>query len=191
MKLIDITKTIKEDMIVYPTDPGVSITQFKSLKNANSCNVSSISFGTHTGTHIDAPLHILKNGKAVDKLKLQDLICKVLVVTVKEFFNKGLSKRKSLANTRGILFKGEGIINDSQARYLIDSGIRLVGTESMSIENSSDKSHPVHHLLLDKGIIIEGLNLKGVKSGYYRLICLPLKIKKGDGAPVRAILTYD
>ena len=78
------------------------------------------------------------------------------------------------------------------ARILIRKEVKIIGTDEMSIEKDSDKSHPVHRLLLSNGItIIENLELRKAKPGYYKLLCLPLKIKDGDGAPARAILIYD
>ena len=78
------------------------------------------------------------------------------------------------------------------AGMLLKKKIRLVGTEAMSIEASEDKSHPAQRMLLKKGVsIIENLDLKKAKTGYYRFVCLPLRIKDGDGAPVRAVLMYD
>ena len=80
----------------------------------------------------------------------------------------------------------------AQAAALVIKGVKIVGIEGLSIEGPGDKSHPVHHLLLGKDIqIIEGLELEKVKTGWYKLVCLPLKIKNGDGAPARAVLIYD
>ena len=110
-------------------------------------------------------------------------------------FSKNKPFTKDLKKSKGVLFKSGGEktgLRIDEAEILIANRIKLVGIEGMSIDDSQRGRHPVHRLLLGKGIIIiENLNLKGVKSGYYRLICLPLKIEKGDGAPARAILSYD
>lgn len=126
---------------------------------------------------------------------MEDLICNVIVTGIKNFHKKGYFREIGRQHVKGILFKSyrnrNGLTIEG-ARRLINSKIGLIGIDQMSIEEVSNKSHPVHHLLLRKGIIIvEGLNLKKVKPGRYKLICLPLKIKKGDGAPVRAVLGYD
>ncbi len=190
MRYIDISRTIESGMPKYPSDPVVKVSRFKSLKEGNSCNLSKLDFGSHAGTHIDAPLHILEKGKGVDGLKVKDLICRVLVASTYSFYEK--IKKSGI---KGVLFKGtgnRGTITLEQSEMLLKRGIKLIGTESMSIEEPSDKTHPVHRLLLSKGtVIIEGLDLKRVKPGYYKLVCLPLKIKNGDGAPARAVLIYD
>ena len=195
MRYIDISQTIVNGMKKYPSDPPVKIRQFKSLNKGDSCNLKELSFGNHVGTHVDAPGHILKRGARVDKLRLRDLVCNVFVTSSEEFFGNRLYERVNLDNITGILFKnikGKTGITIEQANILLKCGIKVIGTEDMTIEMSSDKTHPVHRLLLGKKIIIiEGLNLKRVRSGCYKLMCLPLKIKAADGAPARAILAYD
>jgi arylformamidase len=189
MIYLDITRTISNGMKKYPSDPAVTVKEFKSFKKGNSCNLYRLSFGSHTGTHIDAPRHIFDKGSTLDDITIDNLICNIVVSYRKDFFKK-IGQKK----VKGVLFKKEGCrgLSVKEAMVLIDNGIRVVGAEAMSIESSSDKSHPVHRLLLGNGIIIiEGLSLGGVKPGYYKLICLPLKIKDSDGAPARAVLAYD
>jgi len=195
MKYIDITQTITKGMERYPSDPSVELRQFKSLKRGNSCNLYRLSLGSHTGTHIDAPRHIFEKGKSVDAIKLQDFFCNTIVIDSERFWEKEFFKKMKPKKIKGALFKSikdKVGLTPKEAEVLIENNIKVVGTEQMSIENPSDKSHPVHRLLLSNNVvIIENLNLKGVKSGYYKLVCLPLKIKNGDGAPARAILVYD
>jgi len=192
MRYIDITKPIYEGMPKYPTDPDVSVKVWKSFNKGNSSNLVQISLGSHTGTHLDAPRHIFDSGRTVDNLKLYDLILDVIVTDAKTFFgNKFYRKLK----VKGVLFKKikkRTGINIEEANVLLEKGIRLVGTEDISIEDPTDKHHPVHRALLKKEIIIiEELDLSKVKHGKYKLVCLPLKIKGGDGSPVRAVLIDD
>ena len=196
MKYIDISHTIYSGMKKYPSDPPVKVSLCKSLNNGNSCNLCTISCGSHSGTHVDAPRHVFKKKKTVDKIKIKDLMCDVAVVDIKQLLKKSFEiKIQKNKNIKGILLKSARNKNGltiREAKMLLRQRINLVGTEEMSIEESKDSSHPVHRLLLKNGIIIvESLNLKKVKQGFYKLICLPLKIKKGDGAPCRAILTHD
>ena len=192
MRYIDITQTISTGMKKYSSDPCVKINQFKSLKRGNSCNLSELTLGTHSGTHIDAPRHIFNRAKTVDRLNLDDLICEVFVTDIGAFLKKGFFAGINRKKVRGVLFnsrKGVAMLTEEQARILVEKNIKLVGTDQLSIEKSSDKSHPAHCLLLANDIIIvENLCLKKANPGHYKLICLPLKIKKGDGSPVRAIL---
>ena len=195
MKYIDITKPIFSGMEKYPTDPDVKVSAHKALERGDSCNLLSVEFGSHTGTHIDAPRHIFDDGRTVDEIDMDSLICRAVVtralsLSEKDFFD-GLKAKK----VRGLLLKGtveEDALTEEQAVLAEQSGIRIVGTERMSIETSENKSHPVHCALLGRNImIVENLALKNVKEGFYKFICLPLKIKGADGAPVRAVLAYD
>lgn len=193
MKYIDITQTITDRMKVYSTDPSVKIKPFKSLKKGNSCNLLELNFGSHTGTHIDAPSHILNRAETLDDIKIEDLFCKVVVVDTQAFFKKDFFRHIKPKRVTGLLLrsgKAQARLTVDAAKSLVDNKMRLVGTDQLSIEKSLDKYHPVHRVLLGNNIIIlEDLNLKKVKSGFYNLICLPLKIKQADGAPARVVLT--
>ena len=195
MRYIDITKTISNRMKVYATDPVVKIKSFKSLKRGNSCNLFELSLGTHAGTHIDAPRHIINKAGTVDNIDLSSLMCDVVVADIdrmrrKDFYN--IAKEK---NIEGILLKNVGkktALNLNDARIFTKNRFKIIGTEEASIEDPKDKKHSVHRILLSRGVvIIENLDLGKVKQGFYKLICLPLKIKNGDGAPVRAVLIDD
>ena len=195
MKYIDISKPIYSNMKGYATDPRVKIKAFKSLNKGSSCNLSIISLGTHTGTHIDAPRHIINKATTVDKISINKLICKVAVVSIDKMRVKEFCDNPKLREAKGILLKNgnsTASMDLKDACIILKNKFKLVGTEEMSIEASADKCHPVHKMLLSKGIVVvENLNLKKVKPGFYNLICLPLNIKNGDGAPARAILIDD
>lgn len=194
MRYIDITRTISSGMKKYPTDPAIEIRPFKSLRKGNSCNLLKLAFGTHTASHIDAPRHISDKGRGVDAIGFDKLICDV-IVGVKEYFFKIAHDRKKMNGIKGVILKGAGkaaYLTATEASLLLRHNIRFIGTGNLSIEDASDRKHPVHRILLEKGAVIaENLKLAGVKTGRYKLICLPLKIKDGDGAPVRAVLIDD
>ena len=192
MKYIDITSPIFNQMKKYPGDPQVKLFNFKSLKKGDSCNLLQLNFGSHTATHIDAPRHIIGDATTVDRIRIKDLICDVIVMNIGEIAKKKYSRK----DCEGILLKCAGKksgLSIGEAKILAKNKFKVVGIEGMSIEeDSKNKLHPVHRLLLSGGtIIIDGLNLKKVKTGYYKLICLPLKIRNGDGSPARAVLAYD
>jgi arylformamidase len=195
--------SICEDMKVYKNRkekiPELVFT--KTHINDGMCE-SKIILGMHTGTHLDAPYHILESGITVDKLNIENLItkCKVIdftnlvdSISKKELLNKGIKKDDFLlfktTNSKNIKFNPDFIYLDkSGAKYLVDLGIKGVGTDGLGIERSQ-KNHETHKLLLGNGIyILEGLNLEQVKSGEYQLIALPLKIKGAEASPVRAVL---
>jgi arylformamidase len=193
MRYLDISRTISVGMKKYPTDPSVKIYSFKSLDRGDSCNLNKLVIGSHTGTHVDAPRHIFKKGCGVDSIKFQNLICDVCVIDIKRFSKKTLLRILNTKEVDGIILKNAKMgLTIEEARILIMKRVRVIGTDEGSIESSCDKFHPVHRLLLESDItIIENLDLRKVKQGDYKLLCLPLKIKNGDGAPARAVLMYD
>lgn len=207
MKIYDISIPISPSMPVYPGDPAVSIVPMKQIAKGDAANVSQLSFGDHTGTHLDPPIHFIPGGKTVDQLDLDTLYGPALVVdmahvdyaiTAKDLERAKLPKRavRILFRTRNAeLWEQPGFQTNyvgfawDAAQWFVERGIKLVGIDYLSAELFDASEPRTHRTLLGAGIIIvEGLNLRDVKPGEYVLACLPLKIKEGDGAPVRAIL---
>ena len=205
MALIDISLPIREGMIVYEGDPGVSVSSAMSLQRGDPANVSMLKFGSHTGTHLDAPLHFIDGAASVDTLALDVLIGPALVA---EISAERTIERAHLAalplggHTRLLLktsnsalwdrpdFAREYVaLSEDGARFLLERGVKLVGVDYLSIEGFGADGHRVHRTLLGAGVIIlEGLDFRRVTPGVYELICLPLRIAGGDGAPCRAVL---
>lgn len=172
--------TISDTLITWPTDPAVSIQKTGRISQGNAYNVSELTFGSHCGTHIDAPYHFEENGIKVDQIPLDYLIGNATVFEIKNTKKIDLSDLESLQLThcRRVIFK---TINSSYWK--------LVGIDYLSVEKFGDKASDTHHTFLKNGvIIIEGLDLSNVNAGDYELIALPLKIKDGDGSPARVIL---
>jgi arylformamidase len=206
MKTYDVTIPIQAEMPVYPGDPPVLIEPRLRLADGDLANVSCYSFGSHTGTHIDPPFHILDDGLTVDQIPLELLIGRTRVVQIgggNEIDAESL-REHDLSDAVRVLFKTrnsymlDGLhqfvetyvhLTVDAAEYLVNSGIKVVGIDYLSVEKFGAERLDVHAVLLRNGvIIIEGLNLKEVEPGDYEMICLPLKIKDGDGAPARVIL---
>ena len=192
MRIHDISKAIEDGMEVYPGDPEVSVRRVARLENGDEANVSAVSFGTHTGTHIDPPLHLLSGGAGADSVSLEALIGPALVVDTggAEIDREFLGAAGIGAAVR-VLFKtgGRGGLTNDASLHLVGKGVRLVGIDGPTIECSGHEGLEAHRALLEAGVVIlEGLELSGVEPGTYELICLPLKIKDGDGAPARAVL---
>jgi arylformamidase len=172
-RIIDITRSLTGDMEVYPGDPPVSVTPML----LGGARVSALQFGSHTGTHVDAPLHFIEGGAGVDRLPMDALVGPALV------------SRDVRPAERLLLFDGNLSVPDAQR--LVDAGLRLVGTDRLTIEEEGG-DHPVHKLLLAAGVVIlETLDMSAVEPGTYQLVCLPLKIAGCDGAPARVILIAD
>ena len=207
MKIYDISVPISPAMPVYPGDPVVSIEPMKQIVKGDAANVSQLSFGDHTGTHLDPPIHFIPGGKTVDQLDLDTLYGPAVVVdmshvdyaiTAKDLERAKLSRRavRILFRTRNTeLWQQPGFQTNyvgfawDAAQWFVEHGVKLVGIDYLSVELFDASEPRVHRTLLGAGIIIvEGLDLRNIEPGKYVLACLPLKIKDGDGAPVRAIL---
>lgn len=206
MKIYDISATVSEALPTWPGDPAVSIRLASSMAQGDEANVTQLSLGAHTGTHIDAPFHFEPDGIGVDALPLDILIgpCRVFDLTgAWEPIGRNALARCDFRGVSRALFKTTnsdfwaqdqfqksfiGLLPEGAA-FLVDRGVRLVGIDYLSIEPFQSPGHPTHHILLRNGVVIlEGLNLKEVPPGDYELIALPIKVKGADGAPVRAVL---
>jgi arylformamidase len=205
-KLYDVTVPIRPDMPVYEGDPAVRITRTASIADGDLANVSRLDLGAHTGTHIDAPVHFRDGAPGIDALPLDVLIGTAQVVDATHLDTHiDADALASLAIADGaerVLFKTKNsrlwerdtfsrdfiALAESGASELIRRGVRLTGIDYLSIAPTDDPA-PVHHLLLDAGVVIvEGLDLRGMAAGMYDLICLPLRIVDADGAPARVVL---
>lgn len=210
MRIYDVSVPISARTPTYPGDPGIDIRQWLSLAEGDAANVSAIYFGAHTGTHVDAPAHFIKDAPKLHSLDLYTLIGEVLVMEIPDdamsIEESHLENRFHAGATR-ILFKTRNsdfwneadgqfhsdytYISPAAAKKLIAHGVRLVGIDYLSVERFASESFETHEVLLANGVvIIEGLDLRQVRSGVYELICLPLKIAEGsgDGAPARVVL---
>jgi arylformamidase len=204
MKIYDISIPLSESLPIYPGDPPIIVEPALAIGKGDSVNVSRISMSTHCGTHIDAPLHVDDRGVSVDHLSLSLLNGRALVAEVggtKKIGRRELEQlpikgeeRLLLKTENSVLWSRPDFVEDyaslteDGADYLIGIGIRLIGIDYLSIE-PFDGDGAIHRMFLEHGIVIlEGLYMNEVTSGVYELICLPMKIRGGDGAPARAIL---
>lgn len=196
--LIDITRPLDPNTPIWPGDPAVRALPFRSIP-ADGARVTQIEMGTHSGTHMDAPSHFLEGGAGIDHAPLQAMVGKALVCAVGD--ERGLVNRAALSaalgnghlkrlllRTRSVAHRSGAWIDTDAALYLAKHGVRLIGTEGMSIE-APDGSGAVHRALLGAGIVIlEYVDLSHVEPGIYNLIALPLRLTDLDAAPCRAIL---
>lgn len=207
-RMYDVTVPISEATPIYKGDPGVEVKSFKAIAAGASANVSEVSFGVHTGTHVDAPNHFIDGARRVHELDPQKLVGPCRVITVPE--NVVAIEPQHVGNIDGVervLFKtrnsqfwaspengfrtGFSYLVPETAKVLVDNGVVLVGIDYLSIEKSGSPGHPVHMALLEREIVIlEGLDLRDIQPGDYELICMPLKYEgaTGDGSPARTFL---
>jgi arylformamidase len=205
MKLFDVTRPIQGGMVVYEGDPRVVVRRIASVAAGACANVSEVVLGSHTGTHVDPPLHFRDGTPGVDALPLDILIgpARVYALEGRESIDAEALRRVDLTVCRRVLFKrstGGGLdalgsppactgMTAEAARVLVEAGVRLVGLDGPSVDLPRAVGFPVHRTLLDAGVVIvEGLDLSALSPGTYELLCLPLKLLGGDGAPARVVL---
>ncbi|MBN1624738.1 MAG: cyclase family protein [Clostridia bacterium] len=203
MKYYDISMEISEDMMVYKNRAEKRPRREIMAKyNESEMNESRIFMDLHTGTHIDAPFHMIDKGETIETMDIGRLIGKAMVLDLTDVMD-GITKsdlvKKSINSGSFILFKTKNsfsedfdpefiYLTEDGAGYLRDLKIRGVGTDALGIERSQP-GHETHKILLGNGIIIiEGLRLAGIDEGEFMMYALPLRIKGGDGAPARVIL---
>ncbi|MCL7475950.1 MAG: cyclase family protein [ANME-2 cluster archaeon] len=192
MKVIDISMTIRPDMEMYPGEPGPVITRISKLESGDPYNVSQLTLGTHTGTHVDPPLHFIEGGAGIDDMPMDMLVGPARVIDLSHSTNDiGPEDVGVVEPGEIVLLKGKngGIrLTTAAAQYLVDSSVKTVGTDALSIGTTGEE-YEVHTMLLGADItVIEGLVLSAVEAGQYLFACLPLKVEHGDGGPARAIL---
>jgi arylformamidase len=197
--------TLGPRLPVYPGDTPFVRQEVRSIEAGDVLNLSEIRMGAHSGTHVDAPCHFLPRGEAVHELPADAFSgpATVLDLThVEESITRedidttvlgpgdiALMRTKNSDMLYGTFQRDFVYLSEEGARRLLDAGVKAVGIDYLSIEGYGVEGFPVHNLLLSSGVgIIEGLDLSQVGPGRYWLICLPLKVEGGDGAPARAVL---
>lgn len=205
-RFYDISLPVKNGGVIYPGNPEIRIEAQQDMAKGGSSNVSLLSMGSHTGTHVDAPLHMIPGGAGVDKIPLDALIGPAIlcefgddVMAVTEALLRGqplqghervLLKTRNSGFIRDRAFHGDyTYLAPDGAEYLASLGVRFVGIDYLSIEQFHSGHHRTHKTLLGRGIAIaEGLDLSEPKPGTYQLMCLPVLLAGLDGAPARAVL---
>lgn len=206
MAIYDVSVPLRAGMPTYAGEPGPALEFLKQIRSGDSANVSALSLGSHTGTHVDAPHHFLDGESTVEAMSLEALVgpAQVLEYTASRHVTAAdLAAAPIPADAKRLLLKTAnsrfwdddkfhtdfvGLTGDA-ARWLVDRAFVLVGIDYLSIEQFRSPSHEVHKTLLGAGVIIvEGLDLRNVPPGAYTIACAPLKVVGADGAPARVFL---
>ena len=207
-RIWDVSVPIRHGGLVYPNNPAISITPVQSIAAGNTANVSRIDLGSHTGTHVDAPLHFIDGAAGVDELPLDVLIGPARLIAFEDdvlAVGEAELKRHDLSGTTRVLIRTRNSawlasgstefhpdfthITPDGAAYLVSIGVRLVGVDYLSVEQFRSPHHETHRTLLSNGVVIvEGLVLSAPPMGEYELYCLPMLMAGLDGAPARAVL---
>jgi arylformamidase len=203
MKLYDITAPIFEGMPVYKNKPEKQ-PKINTVTNAHVTE-SRIDIDLHTGTHIDAPLHMINDGDTFETIDIEKLVgnCKVFdLTTVEDKITADDLQNLKIEAGDFVLFKTTNsfeeefnfefiYIAECAANLLAEIGINGVGVDALGVERSQP-GHPTHKALFAAEIIvIEGLRLKEVEAGEYLMVAAPLKMVGTDAAPARVLLIED
>jgi len=193
---------------VYEGDAPMKFEFLKDMRKGDGFTLSVYSLGAHSGTHIDAPMHFIRDGIAVDQVSVGRLIGPVRVINIPDHVQKidaaelnqhgwrGAERvffrtRSSLRGwmTSASFHRDFAYIAPDAAQLLADAGVKLVGIDYISAEQFGAPTPRTHQILLGRGIpIVEGLALHGVEPGDYEAIVLPIKVSGHEGAPARAVL---
>jgi len=211
VKPIDLSLTISESIPSFPGSPKPQFIHWSNIKD-DGYNLELLFLSSHTGTHLDAPYHFVKNGLKINQIPLDRLIGKAILIKLKKTKNTSITKldielfekkngkipnhssifffttwQKNLKNSN--YFTENPGLDISSAKYLASKKINLVGIDSPSIDLGKDESFNVHHILSKNNIlIVENLtNLNKIQSKEFVFTILPLKIKDATGSPVRAV----
>lgn len=208
MRVHDVSVTLRTDMPTWPGERGPRIEPLKRMARGDSSNVSLLTFGDHTGTHVDPPGHFVDGAAGVDAVPVDALVgpCQVVAYDDEAHISgawldsAGIGSERVLFRTRNSArwadpaapFDEDFIaLDETAAHWLVRRGTKLVGIDYLSIEpfGSGKIGHPVHIALLRAGVaIVEGLDLRDVSPGFYDLVCGSLKIRDGTGGPARVFL---
>jgi arylformamidase len=204
MEIYDISQTLCPGVASWPGDPEFRHRRTKRIREGESANVSAVDMCVHTGTHVDAPLHLDDAGYDIAGAPLDRFIgpARVLVVPAVESIRASDLSGLAWTNVQRVLFKTRSsslpdhlfdekfvYLEKDAACFLAEKGMLLVGTDAPSVDGFDCEDLPSHRELLKHGIVIlEGARLDHVPPGDYELVCFPLKLAGSDGSPVRAIL---
>lgn len=205
MKIIDLTHLIKPDMAVFP---GTEKPVFEKI-DIEGYRELKMTLYTHTGTHMDAPYHIIKSTKSLDEFGVDKFAGSGFVINCKGMANQKITKgfllpyEEQLKKNSFVLFNsgwyykwntpeyfdGFPTLTAEAAGWLTEFNLKGIGLDSISLDPVSDMSLPNHHIVLKNEIVIvENLtNLDNLPDKDFMFLCLPLNIEKADGSPVRAV----
>ncbi|MED1865693.1 cyclase family protein [Fictibacillus nanhaiensis] len=200
MKIYDVSLPIFEGMPVYKNKPEKQ-PEFNTSQNGHVTE-TRISMDVHTGTHVDAPLHMVPGGDTIETLPIEKLVrkAKVIDLTSSSGYISALDLAdKDIQKDDFVLFKTKNswdtefnfefiYVNSEAAKVLAEIGVAGVGIDALGVERAQE-NHPTHKQLFQNNIIIiEGLQLKDVPEGEYIMVAAPLKIRGLDASPARIVL---
>lgn len=203
---IDVSVPLRTGMVRWPGDIPVEIKTRVSIEEGSEYNLTALSMGAHTGTHLDAPRHFLRDGLSVDRMPPELMVgpARVLAFPGVPVVTRAELAPYRITRNESILFKTDNskrpwwnesfredyvALSFEAASLLVQLGVALVGMDYLSVAPYQFQSAEIHRALLQAGVwLLEGVNLSGVGSGEYDMVCLPMKLVGSDGAPARVLL---
>lgn len=208
MKIIDLSHTIHPGMPVYPGTEGPKLVQATTIGNEGFAE-KLITMYSHTGTHIDAPGHIVPGMKNLDDFEAGHFIGFAHLVDVPADSGGRIGIELIEANAAAICgksfvvfrtgwsrlwgkpgyFEGFPVLSEDAALRLCDFGLRGLGFDTISVDRVGDDGFPIHKILFHHGLVaVENLaNLEALAIPTFIFSCLPLRMPESDGSPVRAV----
>ena len=205
----DISVPLKQGMVYFPNDPAPpKIYRLSDYDLGARVTMSMLEIISHTGTHIDAPLHFIPGGSTISDMPLEATVGPARVIEIRDQEKIKVHELEQYDIKKGerVLFKTRNspetyesaqfvedyvYLDGDAAEYLVEKGIILFGLDNITIGHFKEEGNLVrtHQTLLSAGIyILENCALADVPPGEYELLCLPLLMYNGDAGPCRAIL---
>lgn len=203
MKFIDISRPIHTGMPVWPGDTLAEFKLVATIPDGSACNVGRLHVSVHSGTHADAPFHYNDTGLRIDEVPVEIFVGPARVVDLRGHatITTALLAAHDFTATPRVLFRSDAwpdpavfpsrwpLMAADVPAWLGARGVRLIGLDVPSVDSLAGGGMPLHHACDAAGLIIlENLDLHAVAPGVYDLIALPLRLRGGDGSPVRAVL---
>jgi arylformamidase len=205
--LIDISMPLGPNTPTWPGSPGIGTAPLLSIANGDDANATQITMDVHCGTHVDAPRHFVPNGATIDAMGLDPFVGRAWVSVLSGVRGIGadtLDRAGIPAGTERLLLRTDNsldarlrsgpftddyaALSADGASWVVDHGIKLIGIDYLSIQRFEDPPD-THQILLGAGVsILEGLELAEVSAGWWKLLCLPLKLTGTEAAPARAVV---
>ena len=187
MKLYDISRSLFEEE-PFPGDPAPEFEFVKLIGNDSNYSLSTLSMCVHNGTHMDAPLHFIPDGKSIGEVDLMHCYGEAWVVEFIEIIEKDAFIRKVPQECKRLLIKGNALVTPEIAQLICNRKMLLVGTELQTI-GTTETLTEIHRILLgNEVVLLESIDLSIVPEGQYTLAACPLKISPLEASPCRAVL---
>jgi arylformamidase len=204
-RFVDITRPVDETLALWPGRRRPGHRWEKRIADDHHCNTSVWEMNAHSGTHMDAPLHFIEGGTPIDQVAPQVFVGPCVVVSLREvesqMMDEALAARyrgeqrllirthHSEVSQPGGYAPHERLLTQAAAALLLESGLQLLGTDRLSVDDSGGRDFTLHRQLLGAGcVILEGLLLTDVTPGSYQLYAAPLRLSGTEASPVRALL---